>query len=272
MQEVRCSRWLLLVVILGYQCGLLGLRKAAPNAPRAQQINNNTRVVISKGSTSLLTSKRHDPTICEEAASISNTLSMFQNPLTKKGSPSYVAKSVLREYIQMHSVQQLKCECPQLLDIARQEGNANTPYSLALPGASVMKNSSISMIDIQNECPALANRRFMIGFYSCPVSAGNRVKEFMVSLAWAIATNRTLLYKYHDMDTSLFLHISKVGKPKFCERYLHLNRWVPSFDDWKWAIDWSTIPNAIDGRKYYAYSMVDQTRQRGIDVIEMDLM
>jgi hypothetical protein len=92
----------------------------------------------------------------------------------------------------------------------------------------------------------LKNRRFAIGFYSCPQQLGNRMHQFMNSLLWAILTNRTLLVKYYDYETcKLFngtpYHIEGFDdhtcsdfndQERDCNALLQTSSWLPKFEEW----------------------------------------
>ena len=69
------------------------------------------------------------------------------------------------------------------------------------------------------------NRRFAIGYYSCPREAGNRLHRFFNDLIFAMATNRTLLWKYQD---DKFVE----NTPEDCEQVLGRGAWLPSYAVW----------------------------------------
>jgi hypothetical protein len=83
------------------------------------------------------------------------------------------------------------------------------------------------------------NRTFVVGYYSCPYQAGNRLHDFMNALIVAIVTNRTLLWKYYDKETCEIGHkgygsspckiTNKLGD---CEQILQRAEWIPSYDEW----------------------------------------
>lgn len=130
------------------------------------------------------------------------------------------AQQVLKRYMSMHSVQQLKLECPS---------SARGNYSIA--------------------CPGLCHRKFAVAFYACPFQAGNRLHHFLTSMAWAIATNRTLLYKYYDYETCKMVGkghdgriCSRTGTHESCQEVLELAEWIPSYDEWSFvAGNWSKV-------------------------------
>jgi hypothetical protein len=58
-------------------------------------------------------------------------------------------------------------------------------------------------------------------------------------LIFAVITNRTLLWKYHDRSTCERVgegHASKIcivaNTPQDCSLVLHRHEWIPSFDEW----------------------------------------
>ena len=82
-------------------------------------------------------------------------------------------------------------------------------------------------------------RKFAVGYYSCPLQAGNRLHHFMNSLIWAVVTNRTLLWKYYDEKTC------RVAGRKYpqgicrsansvhdCDALLERAKWLPSLQQW----------------------------------------
>jgi hypothetical protein len=79
------------------------------------------------------------------------------------------------------------------------------------------------------------NRNFTIGFYSCPLQAGNRLHHFLNAMMWAVITNRTLLWNYYDTESC-----HRVGKgfsrnicgalntEQECSPILERAPWIPS--------------------------------------------
>jgi hypothetical protein len=85
------------------------------------------------------------------------------------------------------------------------------------------------------------DRRYALGFYSCPFQAGNRFFHFMNALQWAIVTNRTLLWKYWDQETCTrydggsYSHkrvCTNANSLTDCDQILRRADWIPSYDDW----------------------------------------
>ena len=170
------------------------------------------------------------------------------------------ARQVLKRYMMMHSVEQLEQECPTRV---REHGS------------------------LEIDCPDLARRRFAIGFFSCPQQAGNRIHHFLSAMAWAIATNRTLLWKYYDYDTCRQVGegydrriCTRTGTRESCEEHLNLAPWIPSYDSWsivsgKWAEAsfWSTHypPAENETRRKHPWREEDR-KQAGIDTDERRLL
>lgn len=73
------------------------------------------------------------------------------------------------------------------------------------------------------------NRTFMIADYSCPREAGNKFHDFTSAMLQAIATNRTVLWRYR-----LYNRWKRVGENSMeeCERILDRAAWIPSYDEW----------------------------------------
>jgi len=144
----------------------------------------------------------------------------FHLPPPKR--PGGEAQQVLKEYMEMHSIKQLERECPSR---AREH------------------------LSLETDCPDLLHRRFAVAFYSCPHQAGNRLHHFLSAMAWAITTNRTLLWKYYDYDTCRevgkdYDHriCSRTGTQESCEEVLMLASWIPSYDDWSFVSgNWSEV-------------------------------
>jgi len=44
---------------------------------------------------------------------------------------------------------------------------------------------------------------YSIGYYSCPLQAGNRLHHFLNALAWSVVLNRTLLAQYYTREACL---------------------------------------------------------------------
>ena len=90
-------------------------------------------------------------------------------------------------------------------------------------------------------------RRFAVGYYSCPLQAGNRLHHFMNSLIWAVITNRTLLWKYYDRDTCQVvgrMYASGIcqaaNHETDCRSVLKRAEWLPGLDEWKLSYNLST--------------------------------
>jgi hypothetical protein len=106
-------------------------------------------------------------------------------------------------------------------------------------------SQSALMRDWQQNVTNTNPRKFAVGYYSCPLQAGNRLHHFFNSLVWAVVTNRTLLWKYYDRTTCMRVGI--LHDPGICEsantekdfaNVLERAEWLPSFHEWisKWNI------------------------------------
>jgi hypothetical protein len=93
---------------------------------------------------------------------------------------------------------------------------------------------------LREDLAANNRRQFIIGYYSCPLQAGNRLHDFWNSLIVAMLTNRTLLWKI--MDTVTCLATNHGYDPKVCTHNrtkqdcsahsLERAAWIPSFEEW----------------------------------------
>ena len=131
----------------------------------------------------------------------------------------------MQEYIRQHSDQQLRME---LKECKRQFE--------ARPDSDEMR--AFDPLN-ENDCPHLAQRKFMIAYYSCPHQAGNRIHHFLNGMFWAMVSNRTLLWHYYDRETCLDIgrahdpHLCDlVGTEKACQEILERADWIASAQDW----------------------------------------
>jgi hypothetical protein len=92
------------------------------------------------------------------------------------------------------------------------------------------------------------SRQFAVGYYSCPLQAGNRLHHFFNSLIWSIVTNRTLLWKYYDRESCLRVgarndkNICRVANTaEDCSQVLQRASWLPSFDEWRFAWNFTSV-------------------------------
>lgn len=91
-------------------------------------------------------------------------------------------------------------------------------------------------------------RKFAVGYYSCPLQAGNRLHHFFNSLIWAVVTNRTLLWKYYDEATcqragqKFSQAICRAANTEQdCATVLHRRVWLPSYHKWQTQLNLSDI-------------------------------
>jgi hypothetical protein len=83
---------------------------------------------------------------------------------------------------------------------------------------------------------------FVVGRYSCPLEAGNRIMKFLNHLVWAIITDRVFLWGYWGTNACLvesateeivqLLCSEMVNSAADCKEILKLASWVPSWDEW----------------------------------------
>lgn len=92
-----------------------------------------------------------------------------------------------------------------------------------------------------------SQRKFAIGFYSCPLQTGNRMHDFTNSLIWAILTNRTLLWKYYDKETCDLAFrgadediCPAANKESDCAKVLERAKFLPSYDYWSSKLELPT--------------------------------
>jgi hypothetical protein len=108
------------------------------------------------------------------------------------------------------------------------------------------------------------NRTFAVGYYSCPLEAGNRLHYFFNGLLWAVVTNRTYLWKYFDRETCLaspkrpdgshLFNCNATNRVEDCDTILERAAWLPSYDEWAPKLSlgkpqrlhyWSTRPKSL---------------------------
>ena len=104
-------------------------------------------------------------------------------------------------------------------------------------------NQGGNLTSLTNEtCPALANRKFIMAMYSCPLQAGNRLHKFTNSMLYGILTNRTVMWRYLDKDACEIIKNDKYFNNEICEtanekgdcdKVLELQDWIPSWIEWK---------------------------------------
>jgi hypothetical protein len=96
------------------------------------------------------------------------------------------------------------------------------------------------------------NRTFAVAYYSCPLQAGNRLHHFMNDLLFAMATNRTVLWKYWDRESCMQLgntydqnvcSTSTMNTLSDCDSVLERAPWIPSFEEWSVTLD---LPPAVE--------------------------
>jgi len=97
------------------------------------------------------------------------------------------------------------------------------------------------------DCPALAERKFMVAYYSCPNQGGNRMHHFLNAMFWGIVSNRTVLWHYYDKETCQDIgaaHNPKlcdmVETEEYCSQILQRADWIPSAEKWTRTLNLSS--------------------------------
>ena len=105
----------------------------------------------------------------------------------------------------------------------------------------------------QKPCGSLNKMKFVVGRYSCPLEAGNRMFKFMNHLVWAIVTRKVFLWGYWDDEScrieatagelEIELYCDKMmNSVADCKEVLQLAKWVPSWDEWSLKLNLTTQP------------------------------
>lgn len=146
---------------------------------------------------------------------------------------------LMQEYIRMHGREQLDLEWEYCQ-------NNSEPHRLG----------NLTRILQSPACAALAQRKFVVGRYACPLEAGNRLHSYMNHLLWAIVTNRTFLSRYWDFDYCMTEYRELELPPDYCGRatnkqsdcdpILQVKDWVPDFHHWQEVFDFPS-PIRADG-------------------------
>jgi hypothetical protein len=141
----------------------------------------------------------------EKSQSTSNSSSYVSDHTLSVGDPTEDVLRIWKRYKQEHSVDALRAETT---------GDSFSPRK--------------------------SPRKFAVGFYSCPLQAGNRLHHFMNSLIWAVITNRTLLWKYYDQTTCNVvgqMYAEKIcqaaNQETDCRQVLKRAHWLPALQEWK---------------------------------------
>ncbi|VEU36659.1 unnamed protein product [Pseudo-nitzschia multistriata] len=152
---------------------------------------------------------------------------------------------VMTRYISQHSHQRLELEWNEACFARRQQKeeqqkqpardqpapNGNSTFSPPLPCG----------LD-EGSAGSLRHRRYLVATYSCPLESGNRLHRFANGLLWAILTNRTFLWRYHnetvceeygESDCALEYNPDLIHGPEDCEGMLERNPWIPSYEEWR---------------------------------------
>ena len=100
----------------------------------------------------------------------------------------------------------------------------------------------------RHDNPHLQQRRYIVAYYQCPVSAGNWLHYFTSALYWGMLTNRTVLWKYADEPTcfNIFDHKQPISSRRcrvenatleHCDSLLTRAPWIASYNAWKDRLD-----------------------------------
>jgi hypothetical protein len=89
------------------------------------------------------------------------------------------------------------------------------------------------------------DRKYAIVYYYCPKRAGNILHSMFITVAWAMITNRTILFKY-DTD------FSDPNTEQECNAVLERAAWIPRWDDWADVLNLpEPVPIAIDRYRWH---------------------
>ena len=88
--------------------------------------------------------------------------------------------------------------------------------------------------------PGKTDRKFIVGYYSCPDYSGNLLHDFVDGLLVAMLTNRTFLWAFEARN---------VNTKKACDDLLQAAPWIPSFSEFEKTFRLPT-PIMVKSRKY----------------------
>jgi hypothetical protein len=102
------------------------------------------------------------------------------------------------------------------------------------------EDESLSHAMDHNWCTDLSERAFLVVTFHCDEDEWNEpvdgLQDFLRSMAWAVVTGRTLLYKpSFEVDTA---DCGDEDCSKLCDGIAELDPWVPHFDDWNREYEW----------------------------------
>jgi hypothetical protein len=86
-------------------------------------------------------------------------------------------------------------------------------------------------------------RRYAIAYYWCPDRAGNLLHNFFSSMIWAMIENRTLLVYFDGTH--------KGNSKEFCDQFLSLREWLPTYEEWNVHGDITPVPVPMDAERYH---------------------
>lgn len=102
-----------------------------------------------------------------------------------------------------------------------------TPQVQELVNAYIGMHSAERLRAEKQRSGVPVRRTAVLGQYSCPMQAGNRLHSFMNAFAGAIITNRTFVWRYCTSSRMCPKH----GSVQDCEKALHRKEWIPSFEE-----------------------------------------
>lgn len=157
----------------------------------------------------------------------SNYFQLAMDGYFNQSSPRLRPLRMLQIYIERHGQARLRQEVDSCLENTDGDNKTLTWQRL---------NTS--------SCANLRGRKFVVGRYSCPSEAGNRLHKYMNHLLWAMVTGRTFLSGYWGNEDCINDNYDLGNAVEYCKRYisddeascskiLKVNDWVPRFDQWK---------------------------------------
>ena len=156
----------------------------------------------------------------DEVRANSKNKELPMQPTYSVNTSHLVPITAMNEYMQLHSEMQLRREWSEC-------------------GGDMFSSNA-------ERCSSLSNRTFVVADYNCPNSAGNEMFMFMNRVLWAMASNRTVLWRYRNSTyCAMTCAQTPMGKGDVscescattnnladCEQLIKRWGWIPSFDKW----------------------------------------
>jgi hypothetical protein len=139
-------------------------------------------------------------------------------------------------------------ESVQLEDRNRHKTSLRVSYGHFLPEKILQQYISWHGVDALRRCPH--DRQFAVVCYNCPHRAGNALHSFFNMMIWAIALNRTMLWRYDNRAAR--------NTVDYCDQFLERAAWIPSYDEWSAKLS-LPAPMPI---KINTYWNLDHSRRR----------